>query len=138
MPSPKPKRVSDTAMARIKAATEEIGRDPAAPRTKREIQRRTGLSHDAVARAFRQDADEPDRFGLNRAFTGLGEGPARRRTPEQARIHDLAATLAQRNRELAELRDHANAAASTILALHLQLGAIGDDRVVKLRPPRGA
>jgi hypothetical protein len=135
--SPKPKQVSDESMARVRAAIQTLRDDPAAPRTKRELQRRTGLSHDLVARAFRQDAEDPERWQLSQLFGALTAGPSRRRTPEQVKADNLKEQLDKRNAENAMLRRHLDGAASVIVALELQLGSFGDDTVVPLRR-RGA
>lgn len=119
-------------MARIRTAIRTLDDDPSVPRTKRELQRRTGLSHDLVARAFRQDDEDPDRWQLRQHFEALSAGPVRRRTPEQATVDKLKGQLETRNAENALLRQQLNGAASMIVALELQLGAFGDDTVVPI------
>lgn len=137
MPSPKPKQVSDESMTRVRAAIQTLGDNPGAPRTKRELQRRTGLSHDLIARAFRQDAEAPELWQLSQLFGALTAGPSRRRTPEQVRTDKLKEQLAKRNAENALLRQQLDGAASVIVALELQLGSLEDDTVVPLRRRSG-
>ncbi|TCC35877.1 hypothetical protein [Kribbella speibonae] len=136
MPSPKPKQVSDDSMARIRAAIQTLNDEPTTPRTKRELQRRTGLSHDLVARAFRQDDEYPERWQLRRLFDALSDGPSRRRTPEQAKTDKLQALLEHRNAENAAMRQQLDGAASVIVALELQLGAMGNEKVVAISSRR--
>lgn len=71
MPAPRAKRTSKATFQRIVDALAQMKDDEDAPRTKREIERRSGLAHDAVARAFRQDADEDNEFGINNLFDAL-------------------------------------------------------------------
>jgi hypothetical protein len=137
VPSPKKKQVSDDSMAKVRTAIQTLAEDPSGPRTKRELQRRTGLSHDLIARAFRQDAEDPGRWQLSELFGTLTEGPSRRRTPDQAKAHQLKEQLNKRNLENALLRQQLDGAASVIVALQLQLGSLGDDSVIPLRPRNG-
>jgi hypothetical protein len=133
VPSPKPKQVSDESMARIRTAIQTLHDDPAAPRTKRELQRRTGLSHDLVARAFRHDDKDPQRWQLRELLDALSAGPSRRRTPEQAKVDKLKDLLDKRNAENTVLRQQLDGAASVVVALELQLGSFGDDTVIPIR-----
>jgi hypothetical protein len=118
MTRPRRKRVSDDVLTRIAEAIQDIGADPTAPRTKREIERRTGLSHDAVARAFRQENEEDSRFKIPAAFRELvGESgrlsPARK---EQLDDSQKAADLRQRLTESQTLLDRY---AMALYAFHL-------------------
>ena len=49
------KKVSDHVFERVSLALDRLAADPTLRRTKRELERLSGLSHDAVARAFRQE-----------------------------------------------------------------------------------
>lgn len=55
-------------------ALQQMAGDPTMSRTKVQIEKLTGLGRDAVARAFRQDREQPDRrYLLNEKFDALKE-----------------------------------------------------------------
>jgi hypothetical protein len=116
-----PRRTSDDVMQRIASALTAMAADPQAPRTKREIERRTGLSHDAVARAFRQDATGSSPWNLTARLTSLGERPARRSDPQARQIRDLQAKIKDKNKQITQLQQALDRYATTVLALHLEL-----------------
>lgn len=113
--------VSDDVMERISAALEAMAADPHAPRTKREIERRTGLSHDAVARAFRQDAASSSPWNLTTRLARLGERPARRSDPQARQVRDLQAKIRDKNKQITQMEAALDRHAMTVLALHLEL-----------------
>ena len=93
----KRKRVSDEVMTRVSTAIDALAADQNAPRTKRQIELLSGLGHDAVARAFRQDAAEPDNqyrlnARLNELIAPLGTG---RRSPAVPAARSVAASASQ-------------------------------------------
>ena len=121
-----PKRVGDDVLQRIAIALDTMADDPNAPKTKREVERRTGLSHDAVARAFRLDAEQASRWNLTTRFNALGERPARRTDPQTQGIKDLEDKLKAKNRRISELEAALDRHAMAVLALHLELQQLPD------------
>ncbi len=121
-----PRRTSDDVMQRISAALDTMTHDPQAPRTKREIERRTGLSHDAVARAFRQDTAESSPWNLTARLTGLGERPARRSDPQARQIRELETKIKDKNKQITQLQATLDRYAMTVLAMHLELQQLPD------------
>src|ERR1700680_2749830 len=121
-----PKRVGDGVFQRIAIALDTMADDPNAPRTKREVERRTGLSHDAVARAFRQDAAQSSRWNLTDRYNELGERPTRRSDPESRGIKDLEAKIKAKNKRIFELEAALDRHAMAVLALHLELQQLPD------------
>lgn len=70
--APRRKQVSALVLEKITLALQQMRADPTMPRTKRHIEKLTCLSHDTVARAFRQDAEQPNRhYPLNAQFQAL-------------------------------------------------------------------
>ena len=116
-----PKRVGDDVLQRIAIALDTMAGDPDTPRTKREVERRSGLSHDAVARAFRQDAEHASRWELTRRFNALGERPPRRRDPHTQDIRELEEKVRAKNKRISELEAALDQHAMAVLALHLEL-----------------
>ncbi|HEY2579460.1 MAG TPA: hypothetical protein VGI74_24385 [Streptosporangiaceae bacterium] len=116
-----PRHTSDDVMQRISAALNTMASDPQAPRTKREIERRTQLSHDTIARAFRQDTTMPSPWNLTARLTSLGERPARRTDPQTHQIRELQAKIKDKNKQIAQLQTTLDRHAMTVLALHLEL-----------------
>lgn len=113
------KRVSDDVMSKIVRAIEEIAADDHAPRTKREIEHRSGLSHDAVARAFRQDSEEANAWAISEKLAALTDQGAGRRSPAQRQKLTLEETIRDLRQRLAdsELQQHRYAMA--LYAFHL-------------------
>jgi hypothetical protein len=144
MPSPRAKHTAKTTYQRILDAIEEIASDDQAQPTKREIERRAGLSHDAVARAFRQDAGEDNEFKINQRLGLLTEGLSSARvSPDR----DKQISIEKENRELKDRVRHLNAQmdlhAMAVLAFHLRDAHIdeadtgGFENVVPIRRRRG-
>jgi hypothetical protein len=104
MPSPRRKRVSDEVMVRISEAIDKIAADDQAPRTKRQIEAISGLGHDAVARAFRQDSVESAEYRLNERLNALltPEGSGRR-SPEGQERHEAEIKIAELRHRVREL-----------------------------------
>lgn len=121
MPAPQRKRTSDETFKRIVEAIEKMAADDESPRTKREIERLTGYGHDAVARAFRQDATEDNQYGITTKFKALTEElTASRVSPDR----DKQIVIQRENRELKDQVRHLNqlldAHAMALFALHLR------------------
>ena len=102
------KIVSVSVMERISTAIDALKIDDTLPRTKRELERLSGLSHATVARAFIQDTREQhdqtsnpwrltERFATITVETG-------RRTSQGIRTMDLEQQLKQKNETVRELR----------------------------------
>jgi hypothetical protein len=121
MPSPRPKRTSNATFQRIVDALEELKADDDAPRTKREIERRSGLAHDAVARAFRQDADEDNEFGINKKFDELtAELTVARVSPDRDKQIAVERQNAELRDQVRHLNDRLDQHAMALFAYHLQ------------------
>ncbi|MCW2132711.1 hypothetical protein B0G38_001876 [Arthrobacter sp. VKM Ac-2550] len=117
----KRKRVSDDVMTRVSGAIEVLSTDRNAPRTKRQIEILSGLGHDAVARAFRQDAHEPDNpYRLNEKFNQLiaplGTG---RRSPAAEEKHQDKQRIAELKQQVGELNRQLDRYAMTLFAHYL-------------------
>lgn len=141
MPAGKRKRTSDDTFKRIVSALEMIAADDRSPRTKREIERLTGYSHDAIARAFRQDANENNEYRITAKFTELTrELTASRVSPDR----DKQIALARENKELKDQVRHLNvmldAHAMALFARHLQddhsTQGESDDDIIPIRRHR--
>jgi hypothetical protein len=134
------KRVSETVMARVSAAVDSIAADHTAPRTKRQIEQISSLGHDAVARAFRQDADDqgvPHR--LNERLNEL-MGTTGRRSPAEEERRQHKQEVLELNQEVRDLNRQLDRYAMCLLAQLLrdlpQDDGIASD-VVAIRDRRG-
>lgn len=122
MSRPRRKRVTDEVMQKIIIAIEEIEADAAAPRTKREVEHRTGLSHDAVARAFRQDAEEENTWNISQRLSDLTEDGANRRSPARRQQLSLEDTIRDLRQRLAEAEQQQHRYAMALYAYQLSSG----------------
>ncbi|MGG5171251.1 hypothetical protein ACQR35_03595 [Pseudarthrobacter sp. J1738] len=118
----KRKRVSDDVLTRVSDAIKVLSVDQNAPRTKRQIEILSGLGHDAVARAFRQDATEPDNpYRLNEKFNhligALGSG---RRSPAGEEKHQDKQKIAELKQQVSELNRQLDRYAMTLFAYYLE------------------
>jgi hypothetical protein len=115
------KRVSDEVMARVASAIVALAADENAPRTKRQIEHISGLSHDVVARAFRQDADEPDnQYRLNERLSELvAPLSSARRSPIAEEQHQDKQKIAELKQQVSELNKELDRYAMTLFAFHL-------------------
>lgn len=121
MPAGQRKRTSPDTFKRIVDAIDTMAADDSSPRTKREIERLTAYSHDAVARAFRQDAEEDNDYSITAKFKVLTDDlVASRVSPDR----DKQIALQRSNRELKDQVRHLNhlldAHAMALFAHHLQ------------------
>lgn len=123
MPSPTRKRVTDEVMQRISDALDRMSNDSGARRTKRELERITGLSHDAVARAFRHDVDDNSTWNLTARLAALTDPQAGHRSPQEQHMHELRPKLQEKNTQIAELEATLDRYAMAVLAHHLELNA---------------
>lgn len=115
------RRVSEDVMSRVSDAIRVLSNDDSLPRTKRQLELISGLSHDAVARAFRQDFSEPDTtHQLNASFDDLvGPLGSRRRSPqEQERNKDKQEIVALKQ-QIKELNKQLDRYAMALFAQHL-------------------
>lgn len=117
----KRKRVSDDVLTRVSNAIGMLSVDQDAPRTKRQIEILSGLGHDAVARAFRQDALEPDnQYRLNEQFNHLiGPLGTGRRSPAGEEKHQDKQKIAELKQQVTELNRQLDRYAMTLFAIHL-------------------
>lgn len=120
MTPPRRKRVSDEVLSRIRNALQDIASDDRAPRTKREIERRTGLSHDAVARAFRQESEEDSPFALVTLYDQLLADGAGRSSPHARDQHQERQKARDLQDRLTEAEGLLKAYAMALYAYHLQ------------------
>lgn len=121
MPAPQRKRTADETFKRIVEAIAKMAADDESPRTKREIERLTGYGHDAVARAFRQDAAEDNEYQITAKFNALtADLSASRVSPDR----DKQIAVQRENRELKDQVRHLNrmldAHAMALFAVHLR------------------
>lgn len=123
MPSPTRKRVTDEVMQRISDALDRMNNDHTARRTKRELERITGLSHDAVARAFRRDVEDNSRWNLTGRLAALADPQASHRSPQEQHTHQLRQALREKNAQIAQLQASLDRYAMAVLAQHLELNA---------------
>lgn len=132
-------RVSDEVMTRVAAALKELGNDTNMKRTKRSIEEISGLSHDAVARAFRQDRTEGSAWKINATFDSMTIGPEAK-SPIERKAEELSEQLGDARRTITELRAQLEGYAQVIAAQQLQIHALSDvgSGVVPMRrrPPR--
>jgi hypothetical protein len=115
------KRVSEEVMDRVSAAIRVLAKDDSLPRTKRQLELISGLSHDAVARAFRQDAAEPDTIHqINASFDDLvaplGGG---RRSPFEQERHNDKQEIVVLKQQIKELNKQLDRYAMALFAQHL-------------------
>lgn len=108
-------------MAAIANAITALGATTELKRTKRSIEAITGLSHDAVARAFRQDKDDPSVWHLNERFEALRNAETDQRSKLERERDDLRAELGNAKARIAELEDSVRSHAQVIFALQLEL-----------------
>lgn len=110
------KHVTDEVFQRIVSAIKRIGTDPDLRPTKRQIENLTGLSHDAVARAFRQDADSGGKpWGINASLESLA-GSTRGKSPTEEQFDTLRREIAEKNQTIRELQDTLDAYATALFA----------------------
>lgn len=100
MTTPRHKQVTPDVFRRIAEAIEAMAIDDKAKRTKREIERRSGLSHDAVDRAFKQDMNAETEWYINRRFAELREGRDTRLSPARRRQVEAEQALADAKEQL--------------------------------------
>ncbi len=121
MPSPRTKRTSNATFQRIVDAIEEMKQDDEAPRTKREIERRAGLAHDAVARAFRQDAQEDNQYEINKRFNELAEELTTSRiSPDRDKQIAVERANAELKDRIRHLDDQLDRHAMALFSYHLR------------------
>lgn len=120
MPSQR-KQVTDEVMTRVAHALDALASDDAAPRTKRQLEMLSGLSHDAVARAFRQDANEVDsRFRLNEKMNRLTEPlSSARRSPVAEEQYQDKQKIAELKHQVRELNHQLDRYAMSLFAHHI-------------------
>lgn len=104
----------------ILRALSEMAFDDEAPRTKREIERRTNLSHDAVARAFRQDAGEHNQWAITAKLQELRGGVDEGLSPSRQQEKASAVKIRELQEQVGELNRTLDAYAMTLFALQLQ------------------
>ena len=118
------KTVSVNVMERISTAIDAMKNDDTLPRTKRELERLSGLSHATVARAFVQDTIEQvdhtvnpwrltERFAAMTSETG-------RRTAQGMRNTNLEHQLKQKHETIRDLRQIVDRQAQALYAAWVQ------------------
>jgi hypothetical protein len=119
-------RVTDGVMQRVADAIGIISNDPETALTKREIERVSGLSHDAVARAFRQDRTDPSAFVLNARFEETVEKRRGRRTEANQLAHDAREDLRAARIRISQLEVEVASYAQVILAQQIEIQELRD------------
>lgn len=117
------KTVSDDVLERVSDALNALEVDPALRRTKREIERITGLSHATVARAFAQDAQAAAtggvaRWRLTERFARLTSETGRR-SQQGAEESGHVQTIKEKNARIAELEAERDGYAQALYAYWL-------------------
>lgn len=128
--------VTEDVLVRVSAALDAIAQDPELPRTKRSVERVSGLSHDAVARAFRQDRELGTPQRLNARFAELTDGGGDRRSPIRQELAELRERHRERGRRIRELEADVAALAQIVLATELSSSIEEPFTVVPLRHRR--
>jgi hypothetical protein len=128
--------VSVESLAKISAALEELATRPDLTRTKRTIERLSGLGHDIVARAFRQDLETGTEHRLNERLAALTAEDGRQ-SPQQLALREAKQKLAKRNATIAGLQRDLAAMAQVVLAQHRLLEESKPNPVVRIDRGRG-
>lgn len=127
--------VTDETIVRIMAALDKMAADPSAKRTKREVERLAGLSHDTVARAFRQD--HRGRLGLLARYEELRGNNGDRRSEHQRALNERDQKIRHQERRIRELHATVDRYAATIFLLRRQLeGALDPGSTLTPFAPR--
>jgi hypothetical protein len=120
--SPVAKPVSDHVMQSISDAIDALTSDPTLPRTKRELERLSRLSHATVARAFVQDAAAAasgvSRYRLTERFDRLTAATGRK-SPDAVESDAINRQLRTKNAEIADLKATVAAYAQALYAFYL-------------------
>ena len=128
--------VTDDTVGRIKAALDKMAADPSTKQTKREVERLSGLSHDTVARAFRQD--HQGRHGILARYEALTGTNLDRRSDHQRDLDERDQRIRHQERRISELHATVDRYASTIFLLRRQLEAAADPNgtLISFAPPK--
>jgi hypothetical protein len=113
------KPVGADVLLRVSAALDEMEDRPTTRPTKREVERISGLSHDAVARAFRQDMVATTPFRLTHRLQKLREDTAQPKGVSNADSDDSddAAEATELRKQMREL-NHVNEMFAIALFAH--------------------
>ncbi|MGH9077938.1 MAG: hypothetical protein ACRDY0_10885 [Acidimicrobiales bacterium] len=130
--------VTDDTIGRIRAALDMMIVDPSARRTKREVERLSGLSHDTVARAFRQDRQ--GRHGIVARYETLTGADLDRRSDHRRELDERDQKIRHQERRIRELHATVDRYATTIFVLRRQLEAASHPEVTltPFAPPRSS
>lgn len=120
MSAPRRKLVTSEVFQRIADALDSVADDDSAKRTKREIENRSGLSHDAVHRAFMQDSENETEWQISTRFAALREGRDTRVSPSRGRQADAEEALVKVKGELAAEKQQTDRFMMALFALHLE------------------
>ncbi|WP_157571428.1 hypothetical protein [Kocuria rosea] len=113
------KQVTPEVFRRIADAIDAMAVDDAAKRTKREIERRSGLSHDAVDRAFKQDEEAETEWHITRRFHDLREGRGTGMSPDRRRKVETKQALADAKEKLKAEERQNERYMMALFAMHL-------------------
>lgn len=117
------KKVSDHVFERVSLALDRLAADPTLRRTKRELERLSGLSHDAVARAFRQDAAERDsKWQITRRYQQLLDAEHGKRSPHEVAVREAEQRLREKQQHINELEVQLDRYAMALYAYWLDAG----------------
>lgn len=130
--------VTHDTIERIRAALDMMAVDPSARRTKREVERLSGLSHDTVARAFHQDSQ--GRHGILGRYETLTGAKGDRRSDNQRALDERDQQIRHQERRIRELHATVDRYATTIFVLRRQLEAVSapGTTLAPFAPPRGS
>lgn len=127
-------RVTDAVMQRVSDAIATLEADNNRRRTKRAIEEISGLSHDAVARAFRQDSDDGSRWNLSEHFAELTSAGTTRLAPFEQEVDQLRQQLAERDAEIRRLNAQIQTFAQIAYAQRLAIEALQDPHTAEVIP----
>lgn len=130
-------RVTDAVMQRVSDAIDTLAADDSRRRTKRAIEEISGLSHDAVARAFRQDRDNGSRWDLSEHYAALTSAGTTRLAPLEQEAVQLRQQLADRDAEIRRLKDQVQTLAQITHAQRLAIEALQNPHTADVIPLLG-
>jgi hypothetical protein len=138
MATPRRKPVSEEVMIRVSEAINRLEADQNAPRTKRQLEVISGLGHDAVARAFRQDASQSaGSHQLTARWAELTDRPGGYRSPAAHAEHQARQHIAELQQTVRELNTQLDRYAMALFAGHLEQVAHDDQgEVIEIRRRR--
>jgi hypothetical protein len=110
--------VSESVFQLIHAALEAIAADPTLPRTKRQVEQLSSLSHATVARAFAEDAKSQSQWRITSRLETL-VNHAGRRSEDASNVAALRLKLKAKNEAVRELERERDVYLQALYAYYL-------------------